>query len=663
MAEPSRRIFPALKSRPFETWQVGAVRLQGWFPRDGGEPFRAWIALCLNLDSGMVMISDPSPGEELSSLLESALSRAGRTWRSRPARVQVSDVAWARDLDALLSPQGVAVEVQPELPELSGVLANLQRYMALKTTDPRPGPLTGDGVTLERLAAFARAAAGFLAASGWRHLNEEDRVRIEAPDVEPELRCFALYHHGGTSVPELSFFPDAGEFLAARENLSSEEEPPPEAGRYDFDDEDFEEDDETEDDEVVPSGWSVELLKPWHAPAEDVDLWEAHGLPWVGDGLIPVAGRWLDGKFHRPDSRHLALFEGVLAALTALAEGDLDTGPWETQVSTADGPLRLVLSLPDLLEPVDDLPAHPPIWRFLERSMRSVAGLARMGELPLDLSGGGADLPLALAEPKTPEERAEELVDRAYMALGRRAVFLARQALEIWPDCAEAYNFLARRAPDLESAGRLYEFGVAAGERAIGPGAFAEGSDAAGHFWGLVETRPYMRARQGLADNLVERKRFAEAVEHFQDMLRLNPDDNQGVRHTLVNLLIALDRDEEAGELLDRYAEDNLALLDYPRALLRFRREGDSPAARKSLKQALQSNRFVPGLLLHTRRIPLPADFFSPGWEEEAAVYLVLSRETWAATPGALDWLRQRTKPSARPKKKSKAGKRKKKRR
>ncbi len=63
-----------------------------------------------------------------------------------------------------------------------------------------------------------------------------------------------------------------------------------------------------------------------------------------------------------------------------------------------------------------------------------------------------------------------------------------------------------------------------------------------------------MRARQGLAENLVARKRFAEAVEHFQDMLRLNPGDNQGVRHSLVNLLIALDRDEEAGELIDRYA-------------------------------------------------------------------------------------------------------------
>ncbi len=106
-----------------------------------------------------------------------------------------------------------------------------------------------------------------------------------------------------------------------------------------------------------------------------------------------------------------------------------------------------------------------------------------------------------------------------------------------------------------------------------------------------------------------------------------------------------------------------MALLEYPRALLRFRREGDSPEARKSLKRAVQANRFVPGLLLHTRRIPPPADFFSPGREEEAAVYIVLSEETWAGTPGALDWVRQRTQAPARPKGKSKTKRRKKKRR
>src|SRR5581483_10910723 len=104
-------------------------------------------------------------------------------------------------------------------------------------------------------------------------------------------------------------------------------------------------------------------------------------------------------------------------------------------------------------------------------------------------------------------------------ARGRRTVLLARQALEAWPDCADAYSFLASRAPDLESAARLYELGMAAGERAMGAGAFEN----AGCFWGLVETRPYMRARVGLARVLAEQDRLGEAVEHYQELLRLNP--------------------------------------------------------------------------------------------------------------------------------------------
>jgi tetratricopeptide (TPR) repeat protein len=642
MAERDRRILPLSARQSFETWQVGAVRLPAWFPRAGGDPYRAWLVLCLNLGSGKVVASPPGPEEEVLALLESALAEAGRKWRSRPARVQVAEVAWVQALEGLLSPQGVTVETGSEMPELSEILATLAHRVA--PDDQDPGPLAGAGVTLEGLAAFARAAAGFMAARGWRHLNDEDLARIEAPDVAAELRRFVLIHAGRDTGPELRFFPEPAD-------LPPLEDVPPEA---EIDDQDNEED---EDGPRWERGlWTVELLKPWEAPAEDVELWEKHGLPWAGNGFLPVAGCWHGEDFQRPDHRLLALFEGLLAALAATVEEDLDAGRWEARVSTAEGASRFVLSLPDLLEPSEEPPASPLlIWRVLERSMRKVrAGLIGDGDSPLELGEDGlVFLPEEgpPADPESLEDRAEALLDRAYAARGRRAVLLAREALAVWPDCADAYNLLARRAPDPEAAGRFFELGLAAGERAIGPEDFA---DAVGYFWGVLETRPYMRARQGLAESLMERKRLAEAAEHFQEMLRLNPNDNQGVRHSLVNVLITLGRDAEAWELLDRYPEDLLALREYPRALLLFRREGDSSEARLALKRAVRSNRFVPGALLHTRELPPPTGWLAPGRQEEAALCCVLSGETWTETAGALDWLRQRT---ARPPKPARKGK------
>ncbi len=81
-----------------------------------------------------------------------------------------------------------------------------------------------------------------------------------------------------------------------------------------------------------------------------------------------------------------------------------------------------------------------------------------------------------------------------------RRVDLARQALTISPDCADAYLLLAEEAASsLEEARELLERGVAAGERALGPEPFEED---VGYFWGILETRPYMRPGRARRDAL-----------------------------------------------------------------------------------------------------------------------------------------------------------------
>ena len=74
------------------------------------------------------------------------------------------------------------------------------------------------------------------------------------------------------------------------------------------------------------------------------------------------------------------------------------------------------------------------------------------------------------APPSTPLEQAQDLMYEAWNAIGRRRVQLAREALALSPDCADAYVLLAEEtAKTPQEARDLYQQGVAAGERALGP--------------------------------------------------------------------------------------------------------------------------------------------------------------------------------------------------
>src|SRR5437588_3008456 len=149
-------------------------------------------------------------------------------------------------------------------------------------------------------------------------------------------------------------------------------------------------------------------------------------------------------------------------------------------------------------------PARPPAERMPALpDPRAMEGTMR--NLVRELSGRGAA--------DTPLERAQTRIEQAFEeADEQRRVQLAQEALALCPDCADAYVLLAEQAGSRKEALTLFEQGVAAGERALGPEAFQE---AAGHFWGLLETRPYMRARFGLANVLWALARRDEAITHL----------------------------------------------------------------------------------------------------------------------------------------------------
>jgi tetratricopeptide (TPR) repeat protein len=153
----------------------------------------------------------------------------------------------------------------------------------------------------------------------------------------------------------------------------------------------------------------------------------------------------------------------------------------------------------------------------------------------------------------------------------------------------------------------------------------------------------YQAALYRCAEMLHDAGRHAEAVEPLQELLRLDRIDSAKARHLLADSLLHLRRHEDLEELLRRY-RDASAFWTWPRVLLAFRLQGDSPEARRRLSDALQGNRFVPQMLLGPAPdLPsLSSRLLPTGSEDEARIYAAEGRAAWKATLGALEWLAAR---------------------
>ncbi|MEO6095562.1 MAG: hypothetical protein ABIW76_07750 [Fibrobacteria bacterium] len=258
----------------------------------------------------------------------------------------------------------------------------------------------------------------------------------------------------------------------------------------------------------------------------------------------------------------------------------------------------------------------------------------------LDSKIASGEIPPSMA--LDPLDEAQSLIYEAWNSEGSEKIGLARRALDLSKDCADAYLILAEEeAKTQEAALGLYRKALEAGKRALDPVLF---TDSAGKFWEIMETRPYMRARLGLAECLWDLGKKDEALEHLRVLMGLNPKDDQGVRYILLQCLLESGADEELGTLLDRYGKDTSPEVRYTHALWMFRREGPGQAANALLKEAVKANRHVPGYLMGkqrlSKRVPEAAH---EGSAEEAEAYATGAFDTWHRTLGALDWLASRS--------------------
>lgn len=244
-----------------------------------------------------------------------------------------------------------------------------------------------------------------------------------------------------------------------------------------------------------------------------------------------------------------------------------------------------------------------------------------------------ADLP----EGMDAEDRSQDLVFEAYEQTVPKGRKLIKQALELDPNNADAYIYLASIEKDIDKAVVMFEKAIEASKKKLGKKLFEQ---ARGYFWGVTETRPYMRAKAGLADCLYAKKEVDKAIEIYEEMLELNPNDNQGIRYLLSTLLLSKE-DLTKYELFIKESEDeDCAVWNYNNALYSFRKSGRTTKTKKILKEAYKSNEFVIDYMLGIKKIPAEEpQYIGRGDENEAISYVISTWTIWEKTEGALDWL------------------------
>ena len=237
-------------------------------------------------------------------------------------------------------------------------------------------------------------------------------------------------------------------------------------------------------------------------------------------------------------------------------------------------------------------------------------------------------------------ERAELLVREAWeKPNGRARVALARKAIAICSDTPDAWVLLGYFGEGNWYKKRSsFERAVEVATKSLGGKQLMKRFK--GRFWVEVETRPYMRAREGLGYSYWKTGDREKAINEYKDLLELNPPDDQGVRYRLASWYLRQARHKDLTALLQRFANDPSATWPWTHALLAFVTEGNTPNSRLQLRAARYANRSVADHLLGRKLIPpQPPEVIGMGDEREALAYALENLECWNMMPGAVAWL------------------------
>jgi len=218
----------------------------------------------------------------------------------------------------------------------------------------------------------------------------------------------------------------------------------------------------------------------------------------------------------------------------------------------------------------------------------------------------------------------------------RGAAKLFRRALEVDPQHADTHNHLgiiSLEARRLKAAEQHFRAAIDGGQRHLE----RDGTEVR---WGFVENRPYLRGLANLAIVLVERKSWAEALAIHRQMLKFNPNDNQGVRYLIGPECLRVGDNEGAIKAFEKCLQEEVGCA-FGLALAKLRARGASAEIGDALVTGFAANRYVAPMLLGETWERLDAfhgtNMAEPEWAHDV---IAAQADLWQAVPRGAELLR-----------------------
>ena len=173
--------------------------------------------------------------------------------------------------------------------------------------------------------------------------------------------------------------------------------------------------------------------------------------------------------------------------------------------------------------------------------------------------------------------------------------------------------------------------------------------DSIGEFWGILETRPYMRLLNRYADFMTEAGMMTLAAKEYEEMIRLSENDNLGVRFRLMHVYAFLEQEEPALALHKKYDGHEETQMLLPLSVLYFKR-GDLDKAENYLKRLCAANKDTKKFFRAIKKNKLDHYVeeisgygYQPFTIQELIVELMENRFLFSAVPLYMEWAYEKT--------------------